>query len=84
MFLDGNEDGHFAVELRTNVLHLVKELNRAEREVHVITIAATNSETPPSAQNNPNSLLTVTVNVSTYLYYTFFLRQTIIRVNITQ
>ncbi|CAB3246981.1 unnamed protein product [Arctia plantaginis] len=59
--VQGNEGGHFAVEPTTNVIYLVRELDRDESETHTVLVAASNS---PSLINVlPANTLTVTVVV---------------------
>nr|ASV70529.1 cadherin-like protein [Hyphantria cunea] len=59
--VQGNEGGHFAVEPRTNVIYLAKELNREESATHTVQVAASNSPNPINVL--PANTLTVTVVV---------------------
>lgn len=63
-FTEGNEGGQFAVEPRTNVIYLVKELNREESATHTVQVAASNSPNPINVL--PANTLTVTVVVSSH------------------
>ncbi|NP_001037682.1 cadherin-like membrane protein precursor [Bombyx mori] len=58
--IDGNNDGHFGLDETTNVLFLVKELDRSVSETYTLTIAASNSPTGGIALT---STITITVNV---------------------
>nr|AEL22856.1 CAD protein [Sesamia inferens] len=57
--VDGNADGHFALD--GNVLYLLRELNRDVAESHTLVVAASN--TPGASTAQPASTLTVTVTV---------------------
>ncbi|XP_063894022.1 protocadherin Fat 1 [Helicoverpa armigera] len=57
----GNSGEHFRVDPRTNVLTLVKPLDRSEQDTHTLIIGA--SDTPNPAAVLQASTLTVTVNV---------------------
>nr|QFP12818.1 cadherin-related midgut membrane protein [Lymantria xylina] len=61
LIIDGNADGHFAVNPVTNVIYLVEELDREVGETYTILVAASNS--PDSVNALPSNTLTVTVNV---------------------
>ncbi|XP_072929388.1 cadherin-AgCad1-like [Epargyreus clarus] len=59
--VDSNEGGQFAVDAATNVLYLVKELDREAAAAHTVRVVASNS--PTAAPVLLDNVLTVTVNV---------------------
>lgn len=64
IFTDGNNEGLFSLEPSTNVIRLVRELDREAAATHTIMVAASNS---PDATNQPlqASILVVNINVNT-------------------
>ncbi|GBP79472.1 Protocadherin Fat 2 [Eumeta japonica] len=63
--LDGNEDGHFVLDARTNVLSLASALNRSEAAAHALTVGATNAAQPPTAAAVPAAArLALAVNLA--------------------
>nr|QNS31153.1 cadherin [Cnaphalocrocis medinalis] len=60
--IDGNNEGLFSLEPSTNVIRLVRELDREAAATHTIMVAASNS---PDATNQPlqASILVVNINV---------------------
>ncbi|XP_063374408.1 cadherin-23-like [Cydia amplana] len=58
--VDGNSDGHFELDVSTNVLRVVRALDREVASSHQLVVAASNS---PTATPTQGSLITVTVNV---------------------
>lgn len=58
--VDGNSEGHFELDASTNVLKVVRALDREVASSHQLVVAASNS---PTATPTQGSLLTVTINV---------------------
>ncbi|XP_063540838.1 protocadherin Fat 1-like [Cydia strobilella] len=58
--VDGNSEGHFELDASTNVLKVVRALDREVASSHQLVVAASNS---PTATPTQGSLITVTVNV---------------------
>lgn len=59
--VDGNDGDHFAVEPETNVIYLLKPLDRSQQEQYRVVVAASN--TPGGTSTLSSSLLTVTIGV---------------------
>ncbi|XP_075975778.1 cadherin-AgCad1-like [Anticarsia gemmatalis] len=58
---EGNSGGHFAVEPQTNIIYLVRELDREESASHTLQVVASNS--PDNFNILSTNTLTVTVTV---------------------
>ncbi|XP_063386111.1 protein dachsous-like [Cydia fagiglandana] len=58
--VEGNSEGHFELDASTNVLSVVRALDREVAPSHQLVVAASNS---PTATPTQGSLITVTVNV---------------------